>query len=190
MLKHLLLALIPLTAAAQAPAGPPLAAAKWGFGAGLGNGLALHGGHYGPRLLALGRLRYKWWGPESGPQPQLFGDDINTRSRQTELAALVGYPLSVGESILYGAAGLAYLSGRQLGQYRYSVRRGGLISSDATHYYSYRDYRALGLPLEIGYLSPELGYHRLRLGLTGQLNFNPEQTVYCGLVTVSAFLNR
>lgn len=190
MFKKLLFGFLPLTAAAQSAPAPRPAAAAWGFGVGVGNGLELHGGHYSPRLLAFGRLRGKRWGPESGPKPSLFGDDINTYSSQLEVAVLVGYPLAVGRSTLYGAAGLAYLSGRELGQYRYTLRKSGLLSADGTHYYSYRDYRALGLPLEIGYLSPELGYRRLRLGLAGQADFNPQQSVYCLLATLSVFPSR
>ncbi|WP_375417423.1 hypothetical protein [uncultured Hymenobacter sp.] len=181
---------MPVTAAAQSPPDPRPAVASWGVGLGAGNGLALHGTYFSRHWLALGRLRGKWWGPESGPRPTLFGDDINTRSRQNEVAVLVGYPLAVGQSIIYGAAGLAYLRGRQLGEYRYTLRESGLISTDGTHYYRYRDYRALGLPLEIGYLAPAFDKEQLRLGLTGQADFNPEQIVYCVLATLTFFPTR
>ena len=157
---------------------------------GVGNGLALHGTYYGPRGLALGRLRGKWWGPAAGPGPELFGDDINTRSGQTEAAALLGYPLVLGRTVLYGAAGVAYVSGRELGPYRFTLREGGLLSTDATHYYSYRDYRGLGLPLEIGLLTPFTYDEQVQLGLAGQANFGAERAVYCLLGTVSFFPGR
>lgn len=190
MFKCLLLGLLPLTAAAQSGTAPLPAAARWGLGIGVGNGLELHGGYYGRHLLAFGRLRGKWWGPESGPKSSVFGDDINTHSKQLEVAALVGYPLAVGRSTFYGAAGLAYLDGRELGQYRYTLRSSGLLSTDGTHYYSYHDYRALGLPLEIGYLSPAFGNGELRLGVAGQADFNPERTVYCVLLTLWTTIGR
>lgn len=185
MLKPVLLALLPLTAA-QRPADPPPASpeARWGLGAGVGNGLAVQGGYYGPRLLVLGRLRTKWWGPDTEPKANLTGDEVNTRSRQTEAAVLLGYPLPVGRALLYGGTGLAYVVGRQLGDYRYSIRRNGGLTTDATHYYAYRDYQALGLPLELGLLSAPIRKSRTRLGLTVQANLNPEQPVYCVLLTV------
>lgn len=187
MLKILTITALPLAAAAQsAPTSPAITPtpAKWAVGFGAGNGLEMHGGYYGRHLLAYGRLRGKWWGPTAGPTSALFGDDLNTRNHQFEIAALLGYPLAVGRSTLYGAAGLAYLDGRTLGEYRYTLRKSGLASTDGTHYYSYRDYRALGLPLEIGYLSPVSDSRQFRFGIAGQANYNPQQTVYCVLVTV------
>ncbi|WP_191906524.1 hypothetical protein [Hymenobacter baengnokdamensis] len=106
---------------------------------------------------------------------------MNTRNRQLELAALVGYGLPLGRSLVYGAAGVGYLNGRQLGEYRYTAHYSGLLGSE-TYFYSYRSYQALGLPAEVGILSPK---NRAggRWGLTFQANFNPEQTVYCALVS-------
>lgn len=187
MFRIIIIMALPLALAAQsAPisSAVPPTPAKWAVGFGAGNGLEMHGGYYGRHLLAYGRLRGKWWGPKAGPTSSLFGDNLSTYNSQLEVAALLGYPLVVGRSTLYGAAGLAYLDGRTLGEYRYTLRESGLLSTDGTHYYSYRDYRALGLPLEIGYLSPAFDGQPFRLGIAGQANYNPQQTVYCVLVTI------
>lgn len=180
--KALSACLLPSLALAQAAAGAP--ASTWGGGLGFGNGLELHGDYQtAGHLLLLGRARYKWWGPSSGPGVGQV-EHSNTSSRQTEIAALAVYGLPVGRSLLYGAAGVAYVAGRQLGEYRYSTLSNGLASSDATYYYAYRSYQALGLPVEIGFRAPPL--RGLRLGLAGQANFNPEHSVYCVLLTLWA----
>ncbi|TPG61760.1 hypothetical protein [Hymenobacter nivis] len=182
MMKTLLIWCLPALAWAQAPAANP--PGPWSGGLGVGNGLEAHatrqtGGH----LLLLGRARYAWWGPKSGPGSKLF-DQLNTRSRQTELAVLAGRSLPVGRCRAYAAAGLAYLLGRQLGDYRYTTRSSGLLWGDATYYYAYRRYQALGLPLEIGFQGP-LGRNQQRLGLALQANFNPERSAYCVLLTLN-----
>ena len=173
--------------AASATAVPPLAGA-WYIGLGLGNGLAAHGGYRAPHWLAYGRLRGKWWGPDQEPKAHLFGDDVNTNSRQTEAAVLLGIPVAAGQSCFYAATGVAYVSGRQLGAYRYSLRKSGLLSADATHYYAYRDYQAIGLPLEMGWLSPAFADGTARLGLVGQANLNPQHSVYCFMATITVLL--
>ncbi|QKG51648.1 hypothetical protein [Hymenobacter sp. BRD67] len=87
----------------------------------------------------------------------------------------------MGHALLYGATGLSYLNGRQLGDYRYAVTQSGILSTK-TYYYSYRNYQALGLPVEIGVL---MRPHRsgVRFGLAFQADFNPEKTLYCGMFT-------
>lgn len=181
-IRFLALCLGPACAFAQAT--PLTGRAGWAGGLGLGNGVEAHGGYFSPQLMAFGRVRGKWWGPSSGPKPSIWGEDINTRSRQTEVAGLVGYPVAAGRTLFYAATGLAYVNGRQLGDYRFSLRSSGVVS-EVTHYYAYSDYQALGLPVEVGALSPPLGGgNSLRLGVSGQANFNPKQTVYCLLLTL------
>ena len=179
-----LLLLLFFNLAAPAQTHPP-APGTWHAGLGVGNGLEAHGGYRANHWLAFGRLRGKWWGPEQEPKGHLFGDDINTHSQQSEVALLLGFPLPVGRSYFYGATGVAYVSGRQLGEYRYSLRKSGLLSADATHYYAYRDYQAFGLPLEVGWQSPPLRSEAVRLGLAAQANLNPQHSVYCFLATIS-----
>ena len=171
-------------AQAQAPAAASPPAATWNLGFGLGNGLEVHAGYYHPRWLAFGRLRGKWWGPEQEPSAHFWSDGLNTRSEQTEAAVLLGIPVAAGQTYFYAAAGLAYVSGRQLGDYRYSLRKGGLFSTNAIHYYAYRDYQAVGLPLEVGWQSEPLA-RALRLGVVAQANLNPQHSVYCFLATIS-----
>ncbi|MBH8557328.1 hypothetical protein [Hymenobacter negativus] len=173
--------------ASTAPA--PFLANAWYIGLGVGNGAEIYGGYHAPHWLAYGRLRGKWWGPDKEPKAHLFGDDVNTSSRQTEVAALLGVPVAAGRSYFYAAAGVAYVSGRQLGEYRYSVRKSGLLSSDATHYYAYRDYQAIGLPLELGWQSAAYADGNARFGLVGQVNLNPQHSVFCLLATVSVRLS-
>jgi hypothetical protein len=155
------------------------AQAAWGGGIGVGNGLEAHVGRQQQRWLLLGRVRYRWWGPSSGPGSSFF-DNLDTRSRQTEVAALGGYGLPLGPTLVYGAAGLSYLNGRQLGEYRYALTQSGLFGSN-TYYYSFRSYQAVGLPIEIGMLART--YRDVRFGLVFQANFNPEKTLYCGMLT-------
>lgn len=184
MLKTWLFWLAPGLLAAQAPG--PRSAATGGFGGlAVGNGLEVHGGYLGPRLLAMGRIRYKWWGPESGPDESRFGTSDGPRSRQAEAAALLGYPLVVSRTVVYAATGLAYVNGRQLGEYRYSVRpsSSSLLPPPPCNFYAYRDYQAVGLPLEVGVVSPPLGPDLVRVGVVGQANLNPQQSVYCLLAT-------
>lgn len=169
-------ALLPLTGLAQATGAP-----TWGGGVGVGNGIEAHVGRQQQRWLLLGRARYRWWGPASGPGAAFF-DEVNTRSRQMEVAALWGYGQPLGRALLYGAAGLSYLNGRQLGEYRYAVRQSGLLGRTA-YYFSYRNYQALGVPVEIGLLSPA-NRRSARVGLAFQGNFNPEKTLYCSMLTV------
>lgn len=176
-MKHLLLGLLLLPLgglAQQAPA--------WGGGVGVGNGLEAHLGRQQGRWLALGRARYRWWGPSEGPGSS-FLDDVNTKARQLEVAAMAGYGLPLGRAFLYGSAGLSYLYGRQLGDYRYAVAHGGLTGSH-TYYFAYRDYQALGLPLEVGLLLPARPSRLVRFGLAFQANFNPERPLYCGMLTI------
>lgn len=184
MYKILLASLLPGLSLAQTTPVSSAAPHSFRVGVGVGNGVELHGGYSQRRLLAYGRLRGKWWGPTNGPKANWLGDDINTRSWQAEAAALLGYPLPVGRALVYGAAGLAYVRGRQLGEYRYSIRRNGGLVTNAEHFYAYRDYQALGVPLEVGVLLPPLGPGQLRLGLAGQANLNPQHSVYCLLLTI------
>lgn len=183
LITGLITGLLPGAAFAQQPGNGPVPGRSFSGGVGVGNGIALHGGYLGPRLLAYGRVRGKWWGPAAGPGANWFGESINARSRQLEAAALLGYPVVVRKSVIYGAAGLAYVNGRQLGAYRYSIRRSGVVG-EVKHFYAYRDYQALSLPLEIGVLSPALGPGHLRVGLAGQANLNSQQSVYCVLLTL------
>ena len=173
MWKLLLLLGMPLAGLAQtlAPA--------WGGGLGVGNGVEAHAGYQRPGWSPLARVRYHWRGPAAGPGSGWL-DDTNTDSRQLEVAALGVYTISLGKKLLYGGLGVSYLNGRQLGDYRYTVRQSGLLGS-ATYYYSYRDYQALGLPVEVSLLSGSRS--NVRLGLSFQANFNPEKTQYCGMLT-------
>lgn len=149
----------------------------------MGNGLELHATYQtNSHLLLLGRVRYKWWGPNSGPGSGLL-DQLNSRSRQTEVAALANYGVPVGRSRVYAAAGLAYVAGRQLGDYRYTTYASGFLSGDATYYHAYRRYQALALPLEAGYLAPAFA-RAPRPGLAFQADLNPEHSVYCVLLTL------
>lgn len=186
LLPALLLSYAGHTQSAPAPAAAPPGA--WYTGVGVGNGLALAAGYRTPHWRAYGQLRGKWWGPDKEPKAQLFGDDLNTRSRQTEAAVLLGYSLAAGPTFFYAATGVAYVRGRELGEYRYSLRKSGLLSADATHYYAYRDYQALGLPVEVGWQTASFSTVGMRLGISAQANFNPQHTVYCGLGTVSVAL--
>lgn len=175
-MKHLYLywlLLLPLGARAQA-------APAWGGGVGVGNGLEAHVGRQQHGWLALARVRYRWWGPGSGPG-SAFLDNMNTRNRQVEVAAMAGYGLPLGRTLLYGGTGLSYLYGRHLGEYRYAAAYSGPLGS-RTYYYAYRDYQALGLPLEVSWLTPPR--RQARLGLAFQANFNPERTLYCGMLTL------
>jgi len=147
----------------------------------------VHGGYLAAgHWLVLGGARGKWWGPSSGPGARWISlfESLNTSSRQYEGAVLGGYALPLGRWLTYGAAGLGYVAGRQLGEYRYSLRGNGLFISDATHYYAYRDYQALGVPLEASVLAPAIARANLRLGLTLQANLNPEHSVYCLLLSI------
>lgn len=157
-------------------------ASAWGGGIGVGNGLELHAAHISPHVLVLGRLRGKWWHETTDTGSGWLSSDSDGLSRQFEAAALLGYPVAAGRSVLYGATGLAYVNGQQAGAYRYTVRSSGLLS-DPTNYYAHRNYQALGVPLELGWLSPPLG-SKIRLGVTGQANLNPQQSVFCLLTTV------
>lgn len=182
MRKLLLLGLLPLVGRAQAPT-----RGTWGAGLALGNGVAVHGGYLAAgHWLVLGRARGKWWGPAAGPGSKWISlfESLNTHSRQYEGALLGGYAQPLGSWLTYGAAGLGYVAGRQLGEYRYSLRGNGLLFGDATHYYAYRDYQALGVPLEVSVLAPPFARADLRLGLSFQANLNPEQSVYCLLLSI------
>jgi len=178
MMKALLFGLLPLGALAQNSPTLPSAPA-WGGGLAVGNALEAHVGAQRQSWIALGRVRYNWWGPTSGPGSSLF-DDVNTRSRQLEVASLVGYSRPLGRGLCYGAVGISYLRGRQLGEYSYSVNNGGLLSKPG-YFFSYRRYQALGLPLEIGALTPP-NRRGTRASVALQANFNPEKPVYCLLI--------
>jgi len=161
----------------------PAPSPSWAGGFGLGNGVEIHVARTQQRLLLLGRGRYKLWGPESGPGSAFsLLQALNTRSQQVELAALAGSSLPLGRTLLYGAAGVGYVAGRQLGEYRYSIQTNSILG-EATHYYAYRDYQALGVPLEAGLLLPESKKRPVRLGLAFQANLNPEHSVYCALLS-------
>ena len=88
-----------------------------------------------------------------------------------------------GGSRFYAAAGLGYVDGSQAGEYRYTVRTSGLLS-DPNNFSAHHQYQALGLPLEAGWQSPGLGAEKVRVGLAGQANLNPQQAVFCLLATV------
>lgn len=132
--------------------------------------------------MALGRVRGKWWHAADAPNRGVFGDP-ETRSRQVEAAVLVGYPLAVGGSRFYAATGLGYVDGNHTGEYRYTVRTSGLLS-DPKNFYTQLHYQALGVPVEAGWQSPGLGAEKVRVGLSAQLNMNPQQAVFCLLATV------
>lgn len=183
-MKYLLLfGLLPGTALAQVAGSNLPTTASWEYGLGLGNGAAVHVAHFRPRLMALVRVRGKWWRSADAPGGGLFNEP-ETRSRQFEAAALLGYPVVVGGSRLYAATGLGYVSGRQAGAYRYTIRTSGLLSSDPKNFYAHYQYQALGIPVEVGWQSPFLGPNKVRLGVAGQANFNPQQSVFCLLATV------
>jgi hypothetical protein len=131
--------------------------------------------------MALGRVRGKWWHAANAPDSGFFGDP-ETRSRQVEVAALVGYPMAVGSSRFYAAAGLGYVTGSRPGEYRYTLRTSGLLS-DPKNFYAHHQYQALGIPLEAGWQSPGLGAEKVRIGVAGQANLNPQQAVFCLLAT-------
>lgn len=178
-LSLLLASALPLASQAQVPTAGP----AWAGGLGLGNGVEIHVARTQQRLLLLGRARYKVWGPEAGPGSAFsLLQTLNTRSQQAELAALAGGSLPLGRALAYGAAGVGYVAGRQLGEYRYSVQTNSFLG-EATHYYAYRDYQALGVPLEAGLLLPESKKRPVRLGLAFQANLNPEHSAYCALLT-------
>lgn len=178
------MALAQTTPAQPAAPLPPAAAAAggWGGGIGIGNGLEMHAAYLKNHFLLLGRSRYKWWRPDSGPGANGLFQRLNTRSRQVEVAALVGYAQPVGRGLAYAAAGVGYVVGRQLGEYRFTLRGNEFLVND-THYYAYRSYQALGVPLEIGFISP-LEKRGTRLGLSLQANLNPEHSVYCVLLSL------
>lgn len=177
MLKLFVLSLLPAFALAQTPG-----AAAWGGGAGLGNGAGIYVGRLQGHLLVLGRVRYKAWRPASGPGSDGWFSHLDTRSQQWEEAVLAGYAQPVGRGLLYAAGGLGYVQGRKLGEYRFTTRTSGLLG-DYTHYYSYRSYQALGLPLEIGLLHP-IGAGNIAVSLSAQANLNPEQSVFCLLFSL------
>ncbi len=177
-MKILLFSLLPLGALAQNPPTSPSPPA-WGGGLAVGNALEAHVGAQRQSWVALGRVRYNWWGPSSGPGSSLF-DNINTRSRQLEVAALVGYSRPLGRGSGYGAIGVSYLRGRQLGEYSYSVDKSGLLNKPS-YFFSYRRYQALGLPLEIGALTPP-NQRGARASVALQANLNPEKPIYCLLI--------
>ena len=184
---HYLLPALVLSSAARAqPAAslPPAAstASNWGGGVGIGNGLEMHAGYLKNHWLLLGRSRYKWWRPDSGPGSSGWFQRFNTSSRQVEVAALAGYGQPVGRSLAYAAAGVGYVIGRQLGEYRYTIRGNEFIVND-THFYAYRSYQAIGVPLEMGFISP-LKKRETSLGLCFQANLNPEHSVYCVLLSL------
>ncbi|MDQ2772971.1 MAG: hypothetical protein M3Y54_21000 [Bacteroidota bacterium] len=106
---------------------------------------------------------------------------LNTRSRQAEGALLAGYDLTKGHNRAYAAAGLGYVAGRKLGEYRYTIHGNSII--EQTHYYAYTQYQALGLPLEIGAMH-SFPRARLALGLSLQANLNPDQSQYCLLFSM------
>lgn len=183
MIKNLLLCcLLPSTALAQNARSEIPLTVSWEYGLGLGNGAAIHIAHFRPHLMALGRVRGKWWRGANAPDGGLFGDP-ETRSQQVEVAALIGYPVVVGGSRFYAATGLGYVNGSQAGEYRYTTRTSGLLS-DPKNFYAHYQYQALGLPLEVGWQSPGLGADKVRLGVAGQANLNPQQSVFCCLATV------
>ena len=180
--KYLLCCFLPGTALAQATRNTPPLAVSWEYGLGLGNGAAIHIAHFRPHLMALGRVRGKWWQAADATDQGLFGPP-ETRSQQVEVAALVGYPVAIGGSRCYAAVGLGYVNGRQAGEYRYTVRTSGLLS-DPKNFYSHYQYQALGVSVEAGWQSPGLGPEKVRVGLASQANLNPQQSVFCLLATV------
>lgn len=170
--------------AQSAPALPREALSTFYGGLGIGNGLAAEAGQLWPRAVLLGRVRYKYWVPNSIRQHTKLFDGFNTRSRQTECAVLGGYPLPLGRGVLIAATGVAYVSGRQLGDYRYT--RKGFFSD--SHVFSYRRYQALGLPVQLSWmgLTRRLGQaHPLQIGVSAQADFNPAQTEFCLLLTLT-----
>ncbi|OGX88226.1 hypothetical protein BEN47_09045 [Hymenobacter lapidarius] len=164
-----------------APSAPTLTG-SWSGGLGVGNGVEIHAGYFANRFVVLGRTRYKWWRPDSGPGSSGLFRRFNTRSRQTEVAALAGYSVPVRSALVYAGAGVGYVAGRQLGDYRYTLRGNAAISND-TYYYAYRRYQAIGLPLEVGFVCPAPNPD-LNVGISFQANLNPEQSVFCLLVTL------
>ena len=184
MRYSLLLGLLSTNTLAQSTTPRPPAAGTssgWG-GVGFGNGLEAHAGRFSNHRLVLGSARYKWWKPDSGPGAGDLVSHFNTRSRQTEAAVLAGYGQPLGRTLAYAAAGVAYVAGRQLGEYRYTIRSNAFLAN-STHYYAYRRYQAIGLPLEMGLLLP-LPNRDTNLGLSFQVNLNPDQSVYCVLLTL------
>ncbi|GAB2952136.1 hypothetical protein GCM10027048_16480 [Hymenobacter coalescens] len=162
-----LLLLTPKPAHAQQPTGLTL-------GMGVGNGLGASATYERGAWLLTGRLRYKWWIPREIDLNPVFSR-LNSRSRQAEAALLLGRSLTTGTHRFHAAAGVAYVAGRNLGAYRYTLRRSGLFSSPSTDYFAYQRYSALGVPLEVGWqvsLDP-LGV--TRLGITAQGNLNPQR---------------
>ena len=182
MIKILLCCLMPGIVLAQSSTTNPGPATSWGYGLGVGNGLALHLGYFRPHLVALGRARGKWWQASNETDGGLFGDP-DLRAQQTEVAALLGFPIAVGDARLYVAAGLGYVAGRHTGEYRYTIRKSGLLS-EPKNFYAHRTYQALGVPLEGGLISKPLGVEGVRVGIAAQANLNPQQSVFCLLATV------
>lgn len=182
MIKILLCCLMPVVGLAQTSTTKPGLTASWGYGLGIGNGLALHLGHFSPHLVVLGRVRGKWWQAPNETGGGLFGNP-NTRAQQMEVSTLLGYPITMGGARLYAAAGLGYVAGRHAGEYRYTIRTSGLLS-EPKNFYAHRSYQALGVPLEIGLMSQPLGADGVRVGFAAQANLNPQQSVFCLLATV------
>ncbi|MCC3159324.1 hypothetical protein LJ737_18930 [Hymenobacter sp. 15J16-1T3B] len=152
--------------------------------AGVGNGLGAGAAYERGPWLLLARTRYKWWIPREIDLNPVFSR-LNSRSRQAEAALLLGRALTAGAHRFHAAAGVAFLAGRNLGDYRYTLRRSGLFSSPSTDYFAYQRYTALGLPLELGWQVQldELGV--TRLGLTAQGNLNPQHRDLTLLATLA-----
>ena len=152
-------------------------------GAGLGNGLGAEAGWFGRRVALLGRVRYAWWLPQDIRRSSKLFDGYNTRSRQTEYAALAGYPLPVAGGVVTAAAGLAYVHGRQLDEFRYA--RKGLFGN--SYVFSYTRYQALGVPVQLSWVAatPNIGSRTsVRAGVSLQANFNPVQPDFTLLVNL------
>jgi hypothetical protein len=150
---------------------------------GLGTGVAAALSYEHHSWLLLTRTRHKWWIPSRFELDGVF-NRVNSRSRQTEAGLLLGRTLRAGAHRFHAAAGLAYLSGRDLLAYRYTLRRSGLTGR-TTDYFAYRRYRALGLPLELGW-EAAVGRERFnRLGITAQADLNPERPDFTLLATLA-----
>lgn len=171
---------LPDIARAQEPALP-----GWQVGAGVGNGVCVFGGVSWPRAVALLRGRYLWRGPNQEPFRHKLIQHLDTRSRQVEGAALLGYPMQLGRGTLQVASGLALVGGRLLTDYRFSKVSSGFISS-STHYFAYRRYVAVGLPLELSWQNKPLQREDGTLGISVQANLNPQHSTLCVLLTFTA----